>query len=228
MTTKNEVKNVKETKESKIEKEKLKNIYLIEYYIKDLNSNKIIETNLEKHKKDNENIIFLNAKKPIFESMGNIFPKVEEFIYSAKDNEEKTFKLDAKDAYGVREKDLLRIVPLSNFKENKINPFIGLAIQSEDMYGVVKSISGGRVLVDFNSPHADKNVEVYVKKLNALNDLEKIKQILDTFFKKINATFKSFDNGIIEIKLVTENQEVYKQLIEGFLKQFVDFKELKL
>jgi peptidylprolyl isomerase len=228
MTNKNEVKEIIEKKESKIEKEKLKNIYLIEYYIKDLSNNKIIETNLEKHKKDNENIIFLNAKKPIFESMGNIFPKVEEFIYSAKDNEEKTFKLDAKDAYGLREKDLLKIVPLSNFKENKINPFVGLAIQSEDMYGVVKSISGGRVLVDFNSPYADKNVEVYVKKLNALNDLEKIKQVLDTFFKKINATLKSFDNGIIEIKLETENQEVYKQLIEGFLKQFVDFKELKL
>lgn len=217
-----------EHKEIKTEKQKLKNIYLIEYYIKDLKENKIIETNIEKYKKNNENIVFLNAKKPIFETMGNIFPKVEEFIYSAKDNEEKTFKLKPEEAYGKREKDLLKIVPMINFKENKINPFVGLTIQSDNLYGVVKSISGGRVLVDFNSPNADKEVEVYVKKLQTLNDKEKVEQVLDTFFKKLSPKLKSFENKKINIELTTDNQEVYKQLIEGFLKQFVEFEELNL
>ena len=140
----------------------------------------------------------------------------------------KTFILKPEDAYGKRDRDLLKIVPMINFKENKINPFVGLTIQTDNAYGVVKSISGGRVLVDFNSPNADKEVEVYIKKLNTLNDKEKIEQILNTFFKKLNPKLKSFENKKINIEITTDNKEVYKQLIEGFLKQFVEFEELNL
>ena len=41
----------KKIDKKKTEKPKLKNIYLIDYYIKDLKENKIIETNIEKYKK---------------------------------------------------------------------------------------------------------------------------------------------------------------------------------
>jgi len=216
------------THESKVEK--LRKVYLVDFCIKDLMLNKVIETNLkERISKDDDRAVLFNGKKPILEGMGNLFPKVEEFIASAKDNDEKTMKLTAIDAYGLRNKEMVRVVPMNAFRENKINPFVGLAFEADGMYGVVKSVSGGRVLVDFNSPYADHDVEVYIKKIKTLNEKEAIETILNNFFAKTNAKLKSFENEKIVIELTAQNNatnDMYKQVLDGFLKNFVKYKEL--
>jgi len=224
-------KDTKEINETKTEKKEMKNIYLVNYYIKDLMLNKIIETNLPEKAKGYDKVVLFKGEKPILEGMGNLFPKVEETIKTLKDNEEKTLKLTAVDSYGLRNKELVRVVPMTSFKQNKINPFVGLVIQAENMYGVVKSISGGRVLVDFNSPHADHETEVYVKKIKTLNDNEKIDIVLKTFFAKTNAKLKSYENKKITIEMKmpeTTTKEMYTQIFEGFFKNYVEYKEIAI
>ncbi|PIU22480.1 MAG: hypothetical protein COT14_01045 [Candidatus Diapherotrites archaeon CG08_land_8_20_14_0_20_30_16] len=215
----------------KEEKQELKNIYLVDYCIKDLTLNKIIETNLPEKAKasSGEKRVLFKGKKPILEGMKSLFPKVEETIKNLKENEEKTLALSAIDAYGFRNKELLRVVSLQAFKQNKINPFVGLVFETEGLYGIIKSISGGRVMVDFNSPYADHEVEVYVKKVKTCNEKEKIETLLDNFFEKAKAKLKNYQNDIITIELTPSeniNAEMYKQLFEGFFKNFIKYKEI--
>lgn len=224
--------NVKETKpKAEVKEEKIRNVYLVDYCIKDLTLNRVLETNLPDMVKgtDTERVVIFKGKKPILEGMGSLFPKVEETISNLKDNEDKTLKLTAIDAYGLRNKEMVRVVPMNAFRENKINPFVGLAFEADGMYGMVKSVSGGRVLVDFNSPYADHDIEVYVKKIKTCNEKEAIETILNTFFEKTNAKLKSFEAGKITIELSPQgqaNNDMYKQVLDGFLKNFVKYKEL--
>jgi len=225
--------NETKTENKKEEKQELRNVYLVDYYIKDLSINKFLETNVPDKIKPNvnDNVVVFKGKKPILEGMGNVFPKIEEFIKKAKDNEEATMKLTAIDAYGLRNKELVRVVPLSAFKQNKINPFVGLTFEAEGTYGVVKSVSGGRVMVDFNSPYADHDIEVYIKKLKVCSEKETIETILENFFGKTGAKLKSFANETITLELTPQGQaslDMYKQIFDGFFKNFVKYKELVL
>ena len=131
----NDSKNAKEENKQ----QQLKNIYLVDYYIKDLTLDKVIETNMPEKVKSNETVLF-KGKKPILEGIKSVFPKVEEALKKIKDGEEITLKLDAIDSYGLRNKELVRVVPLQVFKENKITPFVGLTFETEGIYGIVKSI----------------------------------------------------------------------------------------
>jgi len=228
---------VKSTSEKDViltqEKKELKHVYLVDYYIKDLSINKFLETNIPNkiNPNANDNFVVFKGKKPILEGMGNVFPKVEEYIKNSKDNEETTMTLSAIDAYGLRNKELIRVVPLNAFKQNKINPFVGLTFEAEGTYGVVKSVSGGRVMVDFNSPYADHNIEVYIKKIKVCNEKETIETILENFFAKTGAKLKSFENEKIIIELTPQGQastDMYKQIFDGFFKNFVKYNELVL
>jgi len=227
---KKETKNIKKDKVSKKPvKKELKKIFKIDYYMKDLITNKIIETNLTKFK-EKYNYVFLKGPKFIFDGMNTMFPKVEAEMKKMKLNDEKTIVLEPKDAYGVRDSKLLKVIPSKTFKENKLNPIVGLTIDvGQGQYGTIRSVSGGRVMVDFNSPYADHKIEVFFKFLGEANDEEKVKAIIDTFLKGIKykslKLTKNKDNKN-EVNIDFENskdleKEQIKQIISAVLKEFV-------
>ena len=62
---------------------------------------------------------------------------------------------------------------LKKFSEHKIKPFPGLQINIDNVLGTVRSVSGGRVLVDFNHPLAGRDV-IYEVKINTVVTDKKI------------------------------------------------------
>jgi FKBP-type peptidyl-prolyl cis-trans isomerase 2 len=77
-----------------------------------------------------------------------------------------TVSIGSEQAFGKRQADLMQLVPTKRFREQKINPFPGLRINLDNMQGLVRSVSGGRVIVDFNHPLSGRDVkyEFTVKK----------------------------------------------------------------
>lgn len=77
-----------------------------------------------------------------------------------------TVKLSPEEAFGKKDPKLLKLIPLKKFKEAKIEPYPGLDVNIDNHYGVVRSVSGGRVTVDFNHPLAGKELtyELEVKR----------------------------------------------------------------
>ncbi len=67
-------------------------------------------------------------------------------------------KLSEEEAFGKKNSKLLKLIPMNLFKEQKINPQVGLVLNIDDSRGVIRSVNGGRVIVDFNHPLAGKAV----------------------------------------------------------------------
>ncbi len=74
-----------------------------------------------------------------------------------------TVELEPEQAFGKKDAKLLKLIPLRKFSENKIKPFVGLEVNIDGNYGVVRSTSGGRVTVDFNHPLAGRKVSYDVQ-----------------------------------------------------------------
>ncbi|MBW2973003.1 peptidylprolyl isomerase [Candidatus Woesearchaeota archaeon] len=76
-------------------------------------------------------------------------------------------ELTAEQAFGKKDAKLIQMVPLMKFTQNEIKPFPGLQVNIDNAMGTVKTVSSGRVLVDFNHPLSGKDIiyELEVKRI---------------------------------------------------------------
>jgi FKBP-type peptidyl-prolyl cis-trans isomerase 2 len=109
-----------------------------------------------------------------------IIEGLEEGIIGMKENEEKEIFVPYEKGFGRKDATLFRIIPLSRFKEENINPIPGMIINIDGRDGIIQSISGGRVIVDFNHPLAGKNLKYRVKITKILKDTkEKVSTVFE-------------------------------------------------
>lgn len=117
------------------------------------------------------------------------------------------------DAFGKRNPSLVRMIPLSVFLNQKIMPQKGMQFSLDGALVKVISVSGGRVLVDFNNPLAGKVVSYTYKIIRKLDDdKEKINALQDFFFRQ------RFDFEIKDKEIffkVTENLSKFIELMAG-------------
>lgn len=138
-------------------------------------------------------------------------------------------ELKPEDAYGKRKKDLIRTFPKSSFDEQKIRAVPGVTYDFNGMYGTVKSVNGGRVMVDFNNPLSGKDIKIEYK-IN--KKVEDIKVKIETVF---NVVLRIPENMFeIEVKDKNINLSVPSALvsmkdmlvksIEEFVSEIKDYK----
>jgi FKBP-type peptidyl-prolyl cis-trans isomerase 2 len=124
---------------------------------------------------------------PMILGENRLIPGLENALSKMKSGEEKTVVVHPKDAFGERDPELVKLVPLKVFKANGINPAPGLVVVLENnLPGRVQSVSGGRVRVDFNHELAGKALEYELKMDERLSDeKEKIRAIFELVFPRI-------------------------------------------
>lgn len=103
-------------------------------------------------------------------------------------------------AFGKRNPKLIKIFSLGSFTKKGMMPEPGQYLNINDMIAKVMSVSGGRVVVDFNNPLADKFV-VYNFKINKIinDEKEKIDAIADFYFVNYEIKEKEDKKGYILI-----------------------------
>lgn len=85
-------------------------------------------------------------------------------------------------AFGKKDPKLFQMIPLSLFKKQDVTPIPGLRVTVEDMTGTVRTVSGGRVIVDFNHPLAGRNVVYEVEIKRIVTDIkEQVKSVLNIY-----------------------------------------------
>ena len=91
-----------------------------------------------------------------------------------------TFIIPAEEGFGKKSAKNLQLIPHKKFKEQGVQPTPGLEINVDDQVGTVRSVSGGRVIVDFNHPLAGQELtyEVDVKR-KVVDQQEKLEALLD-------------------------------------------------
>ncbi len=81
-----------------------------------------------------------------------------------------TFEISTEEAYGKKQSKLIRVVSKNLFTKQKMNPVPGMQINAEGSMGIVRSVSGGRVFVDFNHPLAGRDLVFDVRITKLLKD----------------------------------------------------------
>ncbi len=128
------------------------------------------------------------------------------------------------DAFGKKDSKLLRLIPASKFKSHNVTPQPGLQVEIDGMIGFIKTVTGGRVIVDFNHPLSGKELEYDLKILNKVDN--KKDQVSSILTMKLNLKPENYvvevsDNKCnIELKGLPELPEEISKNISKFIKEW--------
>jgi len=170
----------------------------IEYTGRIKETNKIFDLTDENLAKK-ENIYNPKASyKPVIICIGNhdIVPGLEDFLIGKKPGKYKV-ELKPEQAFGKKDPKLIKIISTNKFNKQEIKPFPGLQVNIDGLIGMIRVVSGGRTIVDFNHPLAGRNI-VYEVKVNKIIKTDKEK--LESFTKLHLNTEASLENNIAKIK----------------------------
>ncbi len=182
-----------------------------------------IKENLEKlHSEHNHPI---KAKPFIFALGQGMFLKgIDDFLIG-KSSAKNTYKitLSPENSFGNRNPLFVQKIPIRIFKEQKMNPFPGAVFNFDGRVGKVLTVSGGRVLTDFNNPLAGKEVVYEIKIMRKIDNInEKIKAFNEFLFKK-NLKFEIKDK-----KLVLKTEKSFVNFTEMFKEKYKELFGLNL
>ncbi|MBI1973320.1 FKBP-type peptidyl-prolyl cis-trans isomerase [Candidatus Micrarchaeota archaeon] len=141
---------------------------------------------------------FKSEDVPIILGEGLLFPKLEESIMEMRDGEEKLVHLEPEDAFGNRSASLVKLVPITVFRANGLNPIHGLVVSVEGITGKIQSVSGGRVRVDFNHELAGKPLDIKLRLVRRISDTdEKVGVVFEYNFHTKPAEIRHEDGKLV-------------------------------
>ena len=210
---------------------KTKDFVEVEYTGTIKEDNIIFDTTDEQLAKDNNLFNETMAYGPVVICLGEgqVLKGLDEELAGRETETEHTIELDAEKAFGKKDPKLIQLIPTSKFSQQKIRPMPGLQLNIDGLMGMVKTVSGGRTLVDFNHPLSGKDV-VYKVKINKIvtDDLEKVKAYL-----KVSLNLKDVDvkieGGIAKASLKKEIPKEAGEMLNKKITELVpDIKKLEL
>lgn len=96
--------------------------------------------------------------------------------------ESRKLELGPKEAFGERDQNLVRVMPVADFRRRDINPTPGLQIDIDGVVATVKSVNSGRVMVDANNPLAGEKIRYDITVVAKLDkEDEKVMSIAETY-----------------------------------------------
>jgi len=146
---------------------------------------KVFDTTVEKVAKDNdiydENTKFRAA--PIVVGANHVLKGLDEALVGAEVGEKKKVSVPPEKAYGDRDPNLVKIIPMREFKKEGMSPVPGMVVEIDNKMGRVQSVGAGRVRVDFNHGLAGKALDYEVDVKEKVNKAEeKIRLLLELHF----------------------------------------------
>lgn len=161
---------------------KKKDFVEIEFLGRNLLTNEVFDTNvLEEAKKLNPNV---EGSKLLVACVGEgmVVKGFDESLEGKEINKKYTIKLSPEQAYGKRHSNLVRMIPMKFFLSQKIMPEPGMTLAMDNNLVKIISVSGGRVMVDFNNPLAGKEIEYEFTIKKIIHDTREKASALLRFF----------------------------------------------
>jgi FKBP-type peptidyl-prolyl cis-trans isomerase 2 len=181
----------------------------------------IFDSNIKEDLKGSSNT---EQAKPLKFCLGeDMFLKgVDDFLIG-KDIGEYEIELTPEKAFGHRDSKLVKMIPMKVFMQQKINPVPGVMFNFDGRMAKILTVSGGRVMVDFNNPIAGKTVVYKIKVLRKIDKIEeKVKTLNDFLFRK------EFKFEIKDKKIVMEVEKPMIKFVEMFKDKFKQILDMEL
>ena len=154
---------------------------------------------------------------------GMFLKGIDDFLIGKESGKSYKIELTPENAFGKRESNLVQMIPAKFFKEHNLNPVPGAVFNFDNKMGKVLSVSGGRILVDFNNPLAGKDLEYDLKILKKLEDLnEKIKAFNEFIFRQ------DFKFEVKDKRLTIKAEKPLVKFVEAFKDKFKELFDLEL
>lgn len=133
---------------------------LIDYMAKVKETNEVFDTTKEdvakkEHiQKEGE----LYEPKLIVVGEGWVLKTLDDSLINMEVGKPQTIEIPADKAFGPRDPEKIKRVPLKQLLAKQINPTVGARIEFQGKMATVRSIGAGRVLLDFNPPLAGRTL----------------------------------------------------------------------
>lgn len=157
--------------DNKMERVSKKDFIEIEYTGKIKDSNAVFDTTDEKVAK--ENALEAHAEfGPVIVCVGEnqVLKGVDNSLEGKEIGAEYTLDVKPEGAFGAKNGKLIQMIPTSKFLQQKIQPMPGMQLNIDGILGTIKTVGGGRTLVDFNHPLAGKELSYKVKINRKIDD----------------------------------------------------------
>lgn len=103
-----------------------------------------------------------------------------------------SIEVSAEEGFGKKSAKLLQLIPRRIFKEQGVQPQVGMEINVDEQVGIIKTVSGGRIIVDFNHPLSGKELVYEVElKRKVSEQADKVKAMLEVMrvpFKEVKVS----------------------------------------
>ncbi len=162
---------------------------------------------------------------------GMFLKGVDEFLIGKKisqENNQFEIELPPEKAFGNRNSKLIQIIPMRVFREQRVTPVPGQSFNFDGRLAKILSVSGGRVITDFNNPLAGKTVIYKVRVLRKIEDLsQKIDAFIEFLFKR-KLKFEVKDKKIIlhVEKPFVQFAELFKDKFKSVFNMELEVKEI--
>jgi len=200
----------------------------IEYTGRLKDGNLIFDTTDEKVAKENN--LESHGYEPVIICVGEqqLLKGIDKNIEGKEIGKEYDINIIPEDAFGKKNAKLIQLIPTSKFKQQNIQPMPGIQLNIDGMVGTVKTVSGGRTLVDFNHPLAGKELTYKIKINKKITD-DKIKL---TGYLKLSLGTKDIETEIndesAKIKIKNEiPQEAQERLKNKILELIPKIKKVE-
>ena len=102
---------------------------------------------------------------PIIVCLGHeqLLKGLDEQIRDKELNKDYKVEVKAEKAFGKKSAQLIQMISASKFKEQKVPVAAGMQVNIDGKIGIIKSISGGRIIIDFNHPLAGVDLAYNIK-----------------------------------------------------------------
>ena len=197
----------------------------LEYTGKVKDMDLVFDTTSEKEAKENNIHDAKASYGPVVICIGqnHVIKGLDEQLEGKEPGKKYHIELSPEQGFGKKNAKLIQLVATSKFIKQKINPMPGLQVNIDGMMGMIRTVSGGRTLVDFNHPLAGKElaydfkinkiVKDDEKKLNALLKLQLNLKDAKVVIKEGNAT--------IDLNIKQELPKPIEEKLTGYVKEII-------
>ena len=197
----------------------------LEYTGKVKDMNIVFDTTSEKEAKENNIHDERASYGPVIICIGqkHVIHGLDEELEGKEPGKKYHIELSPEQGFGKKNAKLIQLVATSKFIKQKINPMPGLQVNIDNMMGMIRTVSGGRTLVDFNHPLAGKEL-VYDFKINKIvkDDGEKLKALLKLQFNLKDAKVAIKEgNAAISLNIKQNLPKPIEEKLTEYIKELI-------
>jgi FKBP-type peptidyl-prolyl cis-trans isomerase 2 len=157
---------------------------------------------------------------------GQTIKGIEKQLEEKELEKEYTFEIPAEDAFGKKDAKLIQLISTAKFKKANINPVPGMQVNIDEQMGIIKTVSGGRTLVDFNHPLSGKEVVYKVKTIKTIDDLNRKVAILVGAMLQIDEPEVDIKEDKAEVKLAFDLTPDVSKVLKNKIIEVISIKDI--